>query len=309
MTEKLDYISVDKYFWIQFNENFISFGLDGLPNDIHLTVSYNNDKPDINFHLTKNTEDKNNKPKIEIFRINKELLEQTLKERYFTLLSNIVEPVDITTLTDGTTLEYISTKEIEEKSEKTIFNSFTDKDYKLKKRRLKIKTDIEKKFNEISSNLTLQELYKTMRKPLDSSTEPLESGIIVTSTDSISAIKILGSWYKFRDKVELSDLFKGIIEPMTITRLRRRFKESIIRLKTAKTFADTETENKKSIVLQRPAANNMQMVLQTQPADLPQIFELFEQSIHYQEKKVIRFGEIMTRMQLLKTLKLATNIK
>jgi hypothetical protein len=206
--------------------------------------------------LTKNTEDKNNKPKIEIFRINKELLEQTFKERYFTLLSNILEPVNTSVLTDGTTPEYISTKDIEEKGEKTILNSFTDKDYQIKrKRRLKIKTDLEKKLSEISENTELQELYKTMRKPLDSSTEFLEGGIIVTPTDStIAAIKIFGSWYRFRDKIELNELFKGIIEPTTITRLKQRFDESLTVIKEARTFADTETENKKSIVLQKPIA-------------------------------------------------------
>jgi hypothetical protein len=77
--DKLDYISIDKFFWLRFNENFISFGFYGLPSDIHLTVSYHANDTHVNFHLTKNIETADRKPKIEICRIEKSLLEETIK--------------------------------------------------------------------------------------------------------------------------------------------------------------------------------------------------------------------------------------
>lgn len=253
MTDKIDYISIDNCFWIQFNKKYVSFGLRDLPSDIHLTISYNPDLPDINFHLTKNTSNQSNKPKIEIFRISKNLLELTFERGFLTFLFNMVEPIDTSVVTDGSNFGYISTNEIESKSEEVVLSSFKEGDYQIKKkRRLKITSNIEERFNELSRKQELQELYKTMIKPLNNSMELMDSGIVTSATDSIVGIKLFGTWYKFRDKVELSELFNGLVEQRTIKQLKRRFKESIIKLRTAESFSDTEDENKRSIVLVGP---------------------------------------------------------
>ena len=251
MKDKLDYISVDKYFWIQFNANFISFGLHGVQSNIHLTVSYNIENPDINLHLTKNVADPDNKPKIEIFRINKELLEETIKNRFELLLSNIFVQVD--TKSQNEKPEYVSMDEIQEETERIIINSFTENDYKRKKRKLKIKADLETKFQQLSENPNFKEFYKTKRRPLDTSDKSLQSGFIMTSENSFAAIKIDDRWYKFRDEQNINGLLKGIVDSETVTRIKWRFKRALILLKISQTFQDTELENRKSIVLKKPS--------------------------------------------------------
>lgn len=58
-------ISFDKLFWIQFKESRVSFSFEGLPEGIHFTISWSN-RDRINFHITKNTGDGTNKPKVVI---------------------------------------------------------------------------------------------------------------------------------------------------------------------------------------------------------------------------------------------------
>jgi hypothetical protein len=256
--DKLDYISVDKYFWLRFNENYISIGFYGLPSDIHLTVSYHRNDTNINLHLTKNVETNDRKPKIEICRIEKNLLQETLQVGLNTLLSNIVEPIDTNTLEkNDMSPEYIAMDQIDEKTENAILNLFKkDEDYEIKKkRRLKIITDMETKFKQISETPEFVELYRTRTQLLDRSTKQLESGVIVTSGESFVAMKIGDNWYKFRDKIDICILLKGIVQRQTVTAIKWRFKKSLEIIRQAKTYADTAEYDMKRIVLEKPSIN------------------------------------------------------
>jgi hypothetical protein len=257
--DKLDYISVDNYFWIRFNENFISLGTHEQKSDIHLTISYHTNDTHVNLHLSKNIETGDRKPKIEICRINKGLLDETIKVGLNTLLSNILERIDVDSFkSNDENLEYMSMDEVDESTERLFLNSFKeDEDYKIKqKRRLKIATDIETKFKQISERPEFEEMFKTKTKPLESSTNQIEAGVIMTSGTSFSAMKIGDNWYKFRDNVDVYSLLSGIVERQTIARLKWRFKKSVILIKRAKSYEDTKEYDMKKVVLEKPANNN-----------------------------------------------------
>lgn len=65
LSKSVDSITIDKLFWIQFAESRVSFSFEGLPEGIHFTISWSNPER-INFHITKNTGDGTNKPKVDI---------------------------------------------------------------------------------------------------------------------------------------------------------------------------------------------------------------------------------------------------
>jgi hypothetical protein len=168
------------------------------------------------------------------------------------MISNTMEPVDIKPLeSDQMSPKYLSVDQIDEETEKAVLNSFKkNEDYKIKqKRRIKIITDIETKFKQIAETPEFGELYRTKTKPLESSTKQLESGIVVSSGESFAGMKIGDNWHKFKDEVDLYLLLKGIVHRQTISTLKWRFKKSIEIIKRAKSYADTEEYDKKSIVL------------------------------------------------------------
>lgn len=71
MSTQIDNISINDVLWLRVQGHMISFRFHGMQEDVHFSISYNSNSPDINFHITRNTENADNKPKIEIARIKK----------------------------------------------------------------------------------------------------------------------------------------------------------------------------------------------------------------------------------------------
>ena len=97
--EDINYISVNDYFWIRFVRQMINFGFQGLPKSVHYSISFSDKTPDINFHVTKEAEDPTNKPKITIVCMDKQLLQEWLKELLpklpLSFLNKILQPLDV----------------------------------------------------------------------------------------------------------------------------------------------------------------------------------------------------------------------
>jgi hypothetical protein len=53
-------------FWCRLSERLLSLGCSALPKDIHCTFVFDKKLNDLNFHLTKNTGNHNNKPQFKI---------------------------------------------------------------------------------------------------------------------------------------------------------------------------------------------------------------------------------------------------
>lgn len=94
MNQDINMISINEDFWIQIVDGRISFRFKGLPKDIHFTLSFRPDRPDINFHVTReiNIPDK---PQIKVALIDKELIKQLVIPIGISLFSAMIEPLSL----------------------------------------------------------------------------------------------------------------------------------------------------------------------------------------------------------------------
>jgi hypothetical protein len=247
MLDRLEYFSLKDNLWIQFSKNYISVGLPQLEKDIHLTISFHQDDKDINLHLTKNSSDSTNKPKVEICRIDKKLLEVTVEETIGILIHNVIEPLNC-----HADSVYVSMEDIQTQTEQVIPKLFNADDYSVKnKRKLKVKANLIDKITSISEMEDFKNLYyEAKRKPITESSSQMESGIILNEGDPIPALKFSNGWYKLRELTSFTDLLKAIVDDRTINGLKMRFKRALVVVKRSETFGDTEPENRRSIRLQ-----------------------------------------------------------
>lgn len=247
----IDSFSFKDLFWIQFNENRISIESPLLPKNVHLTIAYNSDSPDVNVHLSKNTSVPETKPKVEIIRISKTLLDGTLRNKIFTFIFNLIEPVNLEEQEfSGQSVHYIAQEDIQDEGEKILLGSFSKSDYRIKKKKLSVKVNLAEKLEELGRSQQLQSLYKSKLKPSSASINTLEAGMTVLENRCIAVMKIFGKWYKLKDDYTIHSVLKGIVSAETLTNIERHFKESLLVIGKAKTNADTELQNKKSIRLQ-----------------------------------------------------------
>jgi len=159
----MESISINDLLWIQWKNHLISFNYLGLPKGIHYTIAFNKNSPFVNLHLTKNTEQTNQreKPKIEICRIRKNDLFEIAPEISIGLLFQILEEVqEIKNYQD---YYFIAFEEIEKEGiqkgiEKELFENFKDITKLKQNKRLKIKGEIEGKLEIFSENEEIQEM-------------------------------------------------------------------------------------------------------------------------------------------------------
>jgi hypothetical protein len=157
-TDKIDHISINDFFWIKFAPQMINFGFQGLPKSIHYTIAFSDKSSDINFHVTKETQDPKNKPKIEIVRMDKKLLqewfEKILPKLSISFLNNLLQPLDIVELKErhNDNLGFISFESLKNTNEyllteQKLIDSFKEISRVRKKTRLKVEGNIEERLD------------------------------------------------------------------------------------------------------------------------------------------------------------------
>lgn len=80
-------------FWFSITERYITGGCALLPKDIHFTLSFHENNPNINFHITKNS-NPSDKPKLVIFEIPKSDLEKCIPSLVGNIMSGFIQKVD-----------------------------------------------------------------------------------------------------------------------------------------------------------------------------------------------------------------------
>lgn len=235
-------------FWIQFHENRISIGNRFLPSNVHFTIAYNEQSPDVNFHISKNTSDENNKPKIEIVRISKKLLEALMPDLVFRIIGNILIPITLSEV-ELDEAYFVSEKDISQDGEKIIRSTFTPDDYRIKKKKVSVNANLEEKILQFVENPEIQTLHLSKLKSVKDTVKALEGGVLTIGSKSYAAIYLLGNWYTIRQDHTLSTLFRGIVQEHTLCNIQRHFRRSLALIRHMETKADSEQQNAKAIVL------------------------------------------------------------
>jgi len=254
-----NYISINDSFWIQIKNHLISFSFKGIPKNIHFTIGFDKRSSNINLHITKNTGDNNNKPKITIVEINKTVLKEDFESLIITLLDKILLPFNINDYKNefNNELTFISLDKLQKseyysKMPQMLIHYFEDI-VELKKRRLKIKGDIKNRLDNFAqSTQKPSKILKIGTKTLSHHKGFTDCGYIVSKEDSINVIRIGNNWFTLKKDLNISDLLEGILEPKLVKDIIYRIKKALVLVKNSETFEDTRQYNDESIHLVRP---------------------------------------------------------
>jgi hypothetical protein len=238
-----NHLSVEGLFWAKITHNQIGFGLNNLPENVHFTIAFNASSPDINLHVTKNTRNES-KPKVEIFRIDKKLLEELALGITKRLMFSLLEPFDVANLI-GT--EYISFTKAEqsdahpevERLVKERFKSIT----KIKqKTRVKVGS-IEEAFPDFPESEKIigyfnNSTYALPEKP----TLSAEVGMLM-GEQQVLIIGLEGKWYKYKTDLQIRELLTGVFGEELSKQLILRTKKAIVRVRNAESYLDTQVHD------------------------------------------------------------------
>lgn len=251
-SKALDYFSISDLFWVQIKGHLISFGFKGLPADTHFTIGFDSRSPDINLHITKNTTDQTNKPKITIVTIDKKLLEQDNNSLAINLMNKVLQPIDINHYIRkyDNKIGYISFENLQNSSlasitEQGLIDSFKDT-YEIKRKtRLKIKGEIESRLENFAKSEEIQSaiMENIVEFNNDFSTFA-DGGIILTEEETVQVIRINDKWFTLRTDLKPTDFMTILVNSDLAKLLYYKTKRAIVIVKKSNSFDDTREHNK-----------------------------------------------------------------
>jgi len=231
---QIDHISVNDFFWIRFSSEIINFGSKKFDEQLHFTISFNESSSHINFHITKNISDTKelDKPTIRILEIEKSESEFLLQA----LISSMIIPLDEEFMSkhkdllffDSTSFERLPTYQTHEKALKEKFEEIS----KVRQgSRLKIKGDVEKRFNEFLEHMGNDQTLKSSLFTLESIKNSTSEMAVLLEDKAEVLIKIQDKWFR----VLPFDSFQKQLEKLSskgeVNTLKWYFLRSIVRLK------------------------------------------------------------------------------
>jgi hypothetical protein len=254
MNESINSFSAAELFWIRFTERVISLGFAELPQDVHFSIAFNKESSEVNLHVTRNTGDQGNKPKIEIVRIGKQTL-QTLAQPIVTaLFSQILEPIIFKTWERKSKYYYedihvllLSMNELDNNTqiEKVLKDAF-QKISKIKRRRLTLKGDIESTLNDVIKNPEIQHIFKNKRvqrlpRRLFQETS---FGYLISHQFSGLALFNNGQWHAIRDDHSLSRLLHSCMDSALVKSIIFKTLMAIARISKADSYEAVKKNNR-----------------------------------------------------------------
>jgi hypothetical protein len=153
---EINSISINEVFWVRFESHSINLGFKGLPLHVHFTISFSPKSDDINFHITKNNGTENDKPKIEILRINKQILEEDAEKLSLKLLFRVLEEIPFSEIDSAYFLPIgDNNSDTSKLVENKMHEKFKDSMEMKGKKKLKMTGDLENKFKEFATDADL----------------------------------------------------------------------------------------------------------------------------------------------------------
>ena len=246
MEKKINNISINDLFWVQFNDSIISFGFNRIQKDIHFTISFEKDKKDINLHITKNVKTKGRKPAIRILVIDKQTFKNEIGNIAITFLRNILEPIDRKDLDRRKKPKFLSYKDLSDSGQLEYLEPLLKDSFKglvriRKKSRVKIEGNIDNGVEEFANNIDLSSLINDNLVNLPSEySRPFDGGVIITKTKTIHTIRIKDKWYTFRQNLSIFDYIKTLFHFRLAYRILKKTVSALYYLKDASTYEDVK---------------------------------------------------------------------
>ena len=261
MAKKIDHISINDTFWIQFKSHLVTFGFKGLPHRTHFTISFDERSTDINIHVTKNATDPKDKPQIKIVVIAKQHLEENASALTFSMLNKMLKPLDMKELRAKynydlgfISFDSLQNSEASSLTKQRLIDSFKDISRFRRKTRLKVEGDIEKQFESFATSEKLQQtLLDNIVELSDEFEKNVEGGIVLTEDNTLQVIRINERWFTIRTDISPFDIFCAFVNPKLARHLVWKTKRALVAVKHAKKYSDTENLNKPIRLVRQPA--------------------------------------------------------
>lgn len=245
--QDLNKIVFEEKLMFRFTDNVISIGgFEGIPKDVHFSLSINKNSPDINFHATREVNNPDNKPKYEVFVIARDIcddigndfgryvLHKTLTEFDITKLDTTVKPRFISHDSMKGSNFYFSIEEQIRQSASGFLK------YKGKKE-LRVKNNTIEELEKITPDeLAFIGLYDTAPVLTEVDNENMQSGIIVTDENVYSVIRYSGKWYIPNNDITINDLIMGFCGEWLGRQLFYRTKKGIAIVRKANSFDEVK---------------------------------------------------------------------
>lgn len=243
----IDHISVNDSFWIQIKSHLVSFGFKGLPKDVHFTISFNKNSNDWNIHITKNVGTSRDKPQIKIVVIDKLKLQELTSSIMLTILNVIFQPLNIIAIREQhqnnigfIPMQILQSSELSATTEQRLIESFKDISRIKKQSRFKIEGDIQAGLeNFADSQVIAQLLLNSIVDFPDNDDLNIDSGLLLTGSQTLYVFRIDGKWFEMRDDIELIDFLNPLVGFELAKHILWKTKRALVEIKFAKNFSDT----------------------------------------------------------------------
>lgn len=239
-------------FWAMIKEHLISIRLPGMDKNIHFTIAFNENSPEINLHVTKNPNNITEKLSIEILRIPKQDLNDLAPYIAHSFFYSMFRPVRFRNrrrksrnffhdyLFYDLEGQKIKNDELVASHVASKFKNIST----LKSGRLKIKGDIEKYISSLVSDELFIDKINDNLKPLPRIFKnPRGAGFIISKDTEGVLIRINNQWFKLNDNWNPYDWLQKFMPPKLVDHIKFKILVAYARIKGKKSFVEPNNSN------------------------------------------------------------------
>jgi len=247
----IDSISIDKLFWIQFAESRVSFSFEGLPKGIHFTISWTNPSR-INFHITKNTGDGLNKPKVVLAIWDKEFVNAFTPCIPSIIINKMYKPMSFGKYSrrDRKNIRIVYFDEVEgqinTKKAEVCFKQLFQKHSSIKREKLKIKpsagSDIVPFIRQSGFTKVFFDNLRSL-KPNSFSSAHSRAGLLFLGNKKHHFITYNNQCMILVNNMATLDFFKTFMNPELVNELAEKIRLAVSEIKNAYSYNDTNHLN------------------------------------------------------------------
>ena len=246
-------LSVGDFFWGEIDETRISFRYKDMPGDVHFTISWKNEN-NINLHITKNIGDGNRKPKIDIVRWDKDLVDKFLPYVPALVIGNFYSPISLKKYPRSSrrNIRLIFFDELESHP---VYKTLGDdasviiKKHSVirRKKKMSIKPSVEKEIIHFFKSKGVNSIFlNNLRSLKVNSFESSDSrcGIIFLGKRMNHFVAHKNKCYILNRNKSLNAFLKVFMKPELVDGITKKIADALIQIQDAKTYEDTLPYNK-----------------------------------------------------------------
>ncbi len=244
--EGLNKISFEGKLMLRFTDNIINLWFEGLPKDVHFSLSINKNSSDINFHVTREVNNPRNKPKNDVFVIARNICDDLMNDLAKHLLHQTLTELDITEILETGNARFIPHSNFEKSdfyfSVEKELNQLASNILKPKGRKaLKIKNNAAVELENFNTDATAFMELCNESVGLD---EMQASGIIITAEKVYSVINFNGKWYIPKSSLTINDFLISFLGKRLAEKIFYCTQKAIVIVKNASSFDEIRHLNK-----------------------------------------------------------------